>query len=97
MNYRSHIRILAMGSLLTLSVVAIPATQAFAKPKRTPDPGIRCSIVNADGSYDFYLPGESIQRDGFHWVCTASGEWVVYRAPSGPLAGPFPTSYSTGP
>ncbi len=99
MNLRIPLRTLAMGSMLALAVVSLPATQAFAKPKHPPDDGTRCFFQNADGSYEFYMPGEIVERGGLHYVCTADGSWATYKSTSGSvtLPGALPKSGAVAP
>jgi hypothetical protein len=79
MRIRTHARILAMGSLFALAVLAVPATHVQAKPKRSPDPGVRCYLQDYNGvDYDFYLPGAVVTLpDGKQIRCNSNGVWVV--------------------
>jgi hypothetical protein len=93
MNIPTRVRTLVMVSLLAMTALTSPATQAHAKPKHPVDDGVRCAIQTGPGQYDFYLPGEQIvYRDGAGNVhvmqCNEEGDWVELDRTITPPSGP---------
>jgi hypothetical protein len=84
MNLRNHVRTLAMGSMLALAVLSVPAVNAHAEKNQHPvDNGVRCSFQNPrNGEWLFFLPGETITlTDGLGYsytlVCGGDGNWTI--------------------
>ena len=80
MNIRNVVRTLAVAALLAMTVVSVSAGQADARDNVDGDNGIRCYYLNTDGSYDFYLPGETITVGANGQIrqyrCGEGGQWI---------------------
>jgi len=75
MKTHVHALILTAAAALTLAVVTVPATQAFAKGKSTtPQPNL-CYTSDGRGNSDFYLPGEIVRNGPDTLVCGTDGQW----------------------
>lgn len=92
---RERLRPLATASLVALIVAGSLVGQAAARPKPE-DNGTRCALWDeANGEWDFFLPGETVAlHDGYnvtYWTCQGDGTWkqissgVVTAPPSGTL------------
>jgi hypothetical protein len=89
MNIRAQVRTLAVGSMLVLAGLSLPATHAYAAPKQPKDNGVRCAYFDrSSGSWQFYLPGATINlkdKNGnlYVAVCGEDGNWFRQGAGSG--------------
>jgi hypothetical protein len=54
----------------------------------------KCTITRSDGTIDFYLPLETVVRDGKTLVCSGEGEWFILMGQ--PRPGPGVEAPSTG-
>lgn len=84
MNFLNQARTFAMGSMLALAVLGIPAVSVHAEKNQHPgDNGVRCSFQNPrNGEWLFFLPGESITlTDGLGYsytlTCGGDGNWTI--------------------
>jgi hypothetical protein len=78
---------LSTSAVLTALVLGVAtalvggqASSAHAEPKTPVDNGVRCAIQTGPGSYDFYLPGETViwvdaQGRWHYYQCMNDGEW----------------------
>src|SRR5437899_1092330 len=70
---------LALGMALGLGGGTAPS--AHAEPRTSVDTGVRCVIQTGPGSYEFYLPGDTViwvdaQGRWYYYQCMNDGEWT---------------------
>ena len=53
-----------------------------AAPAEARDNGVRCAILQTDGSWEFFLPGDVFWQLKTRWTCGNDGEWKLYREPN---------------
>jgi hypothetical protein len=86
-NFRRYAKTLAMGSMLALAVVGLPAVQAQAKSKTGPYWDY-CTITDPKtGEITFYRPGERVLRNGIILQCR-DGKWVIQENRTSTLGSP---------
>jgi hypothetical protein len=76
---RTRLRTLALGSLLTLAVLGLPAVSAHAEDNNGGSGGNEPACTITDDSTDpptieFMLPGDTIRIDGVLIKCLDNGE-----------------------
>jgi hypothetical protein len=101
MKLRKHVRNLAIGTMLTLGVVIVPAVQIHAQPNAHPQPKNLCAATDGHGNWNFWVPGEVVRLgDGHRYKCGADGNWIqvdLEAPPTDETLGPtvpLPTSVS---
>lgn len=88
MEIRRHVRTIALGSMLALSVMSLPAVEVHAMSSGPTGGAVGCSNKEVGGSAGTTAVGQDyVDSTGQKFHCTPNG-WLMVPllAPQGPMA-----------